>query len=177
MKILIVEDSKTLADVIAKRLRRLKWEVTVANTYDTAFNNIAENEYDILLCDHWLPNREKWKQWLDLAKEARLMNKTFPIIMLSWAIEACEAFNNWEIDDFMLKPINTDELIHRINLRVNWNSSIKNKSKSHWYSWRFHISNSNVHLWDNHNEWTAHYWENRVVPPVKNKWKSDENSQ
>ena len=174
MKILIVEDRKTLADLVAKKLRRLKWEVTVSYTYAIAFNNISKNEYDIMICDQLLSNDKSWKHWLDLIKEARLMNKTFPIIMLSWAIEACEAFRNWEIDDFMLKPVNPDELIQRINLRVNWNPSVKNNSKSHWYSWRFHISNSNVHLWDNHNEWTAHYWENKIVPPKESSWKSND---
>ena len=54
-KILIVEDDKTLGDVLTKELSR-EYEVFLARTYREAMKQIQSNRYDLLVLDIGLPD-------------------------------------------------------------------------------------------------------------------------
>src|SRR5947208_10092880 len=58
MRILLVEDEPRMAQVVAKGLREHAYAVDVAGDGDSALYQSAINDYDLILLDVLLPNRD-----------------------------------------------------------------------------------------------------------------------
>ncbi len=55
-RILVVEDDEAFCTVISKILNRREFETVKARTGEEALDNLAENEYDLILLDYRLPD-------------------------------------------------------------------------------------------------------------------------
>ena len=102
LRILLVEDTKIVADAIKETLEEEGWRVeTCADGFVASLLIKGEAHYDLLLLDNELPN----VSGLELARRARGLahRRQTPIIMIS-ATECGSAVRRAGVDAFIRKP-------------------------------------------------------------------------
>ncbi|MDQ1337631.1 MAG: DNA-binding response regulator [Campylobacterota bacterium] len=110
--ILIVEDDKLLAQTLEDILDVNGFSSKIANNYEEAIELDRSEKFDLYLLDINLPI----SSGIRLLKELRINNMHKPAIFLTSHKEKevlNEAFSSG-CDDFIKKPFDNDELIHRI---------------------------------------------------------------
>ena len=110
LTILYVEDEKSLRENMATSLNRLFKNTLIAEDGQEAFELFKKNEIDIILKDINMPN----VSGIELIKEVKLNSKETPnIIVLTAYNENSHLMEliNLNVDAFMLKPVDKDNLI------------------------------------------------------------------
>jgi len=113
MKILLVEDHKTIANNIKKYLE-LEWHnILVAENGLYALEVINHQIFDIILLDIMLPGMD----WISICKKIREKKLDVPIIMTTakWELEDKLGWFDCGADDYIVKPFDLKELEARIN--------------------------------------------------------------
>ena len=112
LKILVVEDDKNMNSSICSYLTRLGY-----NTYDVfnatdAINALFEIKFDLIISDIMLPGTDG----IELAKIIRAQDSEIPILFITARDDFATKRKGFEarIDDYMVKPIDLDELVLRI---------------------------------------------------------------
>lgn len=113
-KILIVEDEKEIAELIAYSLKKEKYDVSIALDGEAALKNLRETVYDLVILDLMLPGI----QGLEICKIIRNnseMQKT-GIIIVTAKGEEFDKITGLEMgaDDYITKPFSPRELIARV---------------------------------------------------------------
>ena len=109
--ILLVEDERKLADLLARELRAARYEVLHTADGLTALTLHAEREPDLVILDWMLPK-------LDGLEVLRRIRRTsaVPVLMLTARGEEIDRVIGLEMgaDDYLTKPFSTRELIARV---------------------------------------------------------------
>ncbi len=125
MRILVVEDEESIADVIATKLRAEKYEVDTSFDGEDGLYNAISNIYDLIILDIMLPKMNG----LEILKEIKENDISAKVIMLTAKSELDDKLKgfNTGADDYVTKPFHIEELIARVNvqLRNNGNHKIK----------------------------------------------------
>ena len=111
--ILLAEDDKNLRKLMEIRLKDNKFNVYSASNGKEALDKLYNNPVDIMVVDIMMPIMDGY----ELVKTARQDYPNIPAIMVT-AKDAFEYKNkgySLGIDDYMVKPVNCDELVLRIN--------------------------------------------------------------
>ncbi|MDI6865251.1 MULTISPECIES: response regulator [Thermodesulfovibrio] len=113
-KILIVEDEKEIAELIAYSLKKEKYDISIALDGETALKKLRETVYDLVILDLMLPGI----QGLEICKIIRNnsnMQKT-GIIIVTAKSEEFDKITGLETgaDDYITKPFSPRELIARV---------------------------------------------------------------
>ncbi len=120
MRLLVVEDEKTLADLIKEGLEEEGFSVDVA--YDGQEGLfMAQNEpFDLVVLDIMLPETDG----IEILKSMRKNKITTPVLMLTAKSDVEDKVSALNIgaDDYLTKPFSFDELLARIKavLRRNF---------------------------------------------------------
>lgn len=126
VRILVVEDDKDFNNIITKFLSQNSFEVKGINDSLTALDEAYEEYFDLIISDIMMPEMDG----IELTSEIRKFNQNIPILFLTAKDDLAtkkEGFN-LGIDDYMVKPIDLDELLLRISAilrRANINDSKK----------------------------------------------------
>lgn len=125
MRILLVEDEITLADLICNRLKKEKFIVDVCNDGEDGLYNALLDIYDLIILDIMLPR----VNGIDILKEIRNNNISSKVIMLTAKSEIDDKLLGFNMgaNDYITKPFHIDELIARINAQLRMNSKNKNE--------------------------------------------------
>ena len=112
MRILIVEDEKEAAAVLARGLREHAFAVDTAADGPQALEQIATNDYDVVVLDVLLPGISG----LEVCRRARRDGQTVPILMLTARGEPDQRVDGLDAgaDDYLAKPYHFPELLARI---------------------------------------------------------------
>lgn len=111
-KILLVEDDKELNHTVCSYLNQNGYEAVGCLGAEEAYDAMYEAVYDLIISDIMMPDIDGF----EFAKEVRELNKEIPILFMT----AREDFSSKQrgfrlgIDDYMVKPIDLDELLLRI---------------------------------------------------------------
>ncbi len=112
-KILVVEDDPNLRQLMSVFLRRNGFEVMRAQDGEEALSMMESAMPDLIVCDIMMPRMDGFA----LTRDLRQAYPELPILMVT-AKEAMEdkrkAFS-MGTDDYMVKPIELDELLLRVN--------------------------------------------------------------
>ncbi|HHT95051.1 MAG TPA: response regulator transcription factor [Clostridia bacterium] len=111
--ILIVEDDKNLRKLIGTVLKQNGFNVLCANDGEQALEVLDSTKADLIICDIMMPNMDGY----ELTESLRWSNYNMPILMIT-AKETLEDKRKGFLsgaDDYMVKPINTDEMLLRVN--------------------------------------------------------------
>ena len=110
-KILVLDDEKEIAEVIALYLRNEGYEVEVAHTGLEALKKVEENPPKLALLDVMLPDIEGFRVLQKIREKYR-----FPVIMLTAKGETADRVSGLEMgaDDYIVKPLEMPEVIARV---------------------------------------------------------------
>ena len=116
MKILLVEDNKTIGNNIKKYLELEHNEVMRAENGLYAFELLKHHEFDVIVLDLMLP----WMDGITLCKTIRKTQGSTPIIMTTakWELDDKLEWFACGADDYIVKPFDLKELDARINAIV-----------------------------------------------------------
>ncbi len=116
MKILLVEDNKTIGNNIKKYLELEHNEVMRAENGLYAFELLKHHEFDVIVLDLMLPGMDG----ITLCKTIRKTQATTPIIMTTakWELDDKLEWFACGADDYIVKPFDLKELDARINAIV-----------------------------------------------------------
>jgi DNA-binding response OmpR family regulator len=112
MKILVVDDDRVLADVVAFAFRREGFDVIQAYDGLSALQRWAEDNPDLVVLDVNLPKMDGFTVCQRIRKEAET-----PIIMLTVRSEDDDIVHGLDLgaDDYMSKPFSPRQLVARAN--------------------------------------------------------------
>ena len=112
MRLLIIEDERKIARVIAEALKRETYAVDAVHDGEEGFNLADSQPYDLLIVDRMLPGMEG----AEIVKKLRKNGKNMPILFLT-ALGTTEdkTFGlDAGADDYLVKPCAIDELLARV---------------------------------------------------------------
>ncbi len=111
-KILVVEDDKNLRKLIVTCLEKANYTVFESINGEQALNLIDKEYIDLIVTDIMMPEMNGY----ELIKELRDAKYEVPILIITAKddIEDKRQGFNLGADDYMVKPINIDELILRV---------------------------------------------------------------
>lgn len=111
-KILVVEDDKNLRKLIVTCLEKANYTVFESINGEAALNLLDTQYIDLIVTDIMMPEMDGY----ELIKELRDAKYEIPILIITAKedIEDKKQGFNLGADDYMVKPINIDELILRV---------------------------------------------------------------
>jgi DNA-binding response OmpR family regulator len=114
MKILVAEDDRDIADLIAHYLRKQGWTPHIASTGDDALAYARRQPVDLVILDVMLPGLSG----LEVCRVLRgdKATEAIPIIMVTARAEETDRIVGLEIgaDDYLAKPFSPNELVARV---------------------------------------------------------------
>lgn len=111
-KILLVEDDKDLNKTVCTYLNKNGYEAVGCLDANDAYNELYGNVFDLIISDIMMPKIDGF----EFAETVRTLNQDIPILFMT----ARDDFNSKQrgykigIDDYMVKPIDLDELLLKI---------------------------------------------------------------
>ena len=113
MRILAVDDEEHILKLYNAILTGAGYEVVTAHDGEEALDIYYQGKIDLIICDEMMPN----VTGNQLIKEIRYENKNIPIIMVTAKSSIDDKGISYDlgVDDYMVKPINKEELLMRIS--------------------------------------------------------------
>jgi DNA-binding response OmpR family regulator len=112
VRLLLIEDDRKAARLLARGLREEGWAVDVAATAEAGDELASVTDYDVIVLDWLLPDRPG----IAVCRDLRSRGVTTPIVMLTArdAVDDRVAGLNSGADDYLTKPFAFSELLARI---------------------------------------------------------------
>lgn len=123
-KILVVEDDKDLNRTVCSYLNINGYETVGCTSASRAYDVMYETKFDLILSDVMMPGVDGF----EFAQTVRSVDKDIPIIFITARDDFISKRKGFDagIDDYMVKPIDLDEMMLRISAimrRAKINSS------------------------------------------------------
>ena len=111
-KILVVEDDKDLNRTVCSFLDRSGYETVGCLGANEAYDAMYVNTFDLIISDIMMPDIDGY----EFAKTVRELNENIPILFITARDDFASKQRGYRIgiDDYMVKPIDLDELFLRI---------------------------------------------------------------
>lgn len=121
-KILVVDDEKSIREVIRTYAEFEGHEVVEARDGLEAIDKVREEDFDVIVMDIMMPKLDGFSSYKEIKKI-----KDIPVLMLSARDEEYDKLFGFEIgiDDYVTKPFSPKELMARLNVIVNRNNKIE----------------------------------------------------
>lgn len=111
-KVLVIEDDKSIAELIEIHLKDLNCEVSLEFDGETGLDKALNTQYDLIVLDLMLPKISG----LEVCKELRKKDDYTPVLMLTAKSEELDKVLGLEVgaDDYLTKPFSIREFIARV---------------------------------------------------------------
>lgn len=118
MRVLLVEDEKTLSNVLTKGLKKLSYAVDQAFEGEEALELFDIYQYDLVILDLNLPKIDGWQ----VLKQIRKNNNQVKILILSAKNQVDDKIKGLDLgaNDYLEKPFDFMELAARIRNLLRW---------------------------------------------------------
>jgi DNA-binding response OmpR family regulator len=112
MRVLVIEDDRKAARLLAKGLQEERFIVDVAHSGEAGDEMASVNDYDVIVLDWLLPDRDG----IVVCRDLRKRGISTPILMLTArdSLEDRVTGLNTGADDYLTKPFGFSELLARI---------------------------------------------------------------
>lgn len=110
--VLIAEDEKNIRNLIGIKLKNAGYNVILTANGEDALNAVYENHVDIMVVDVMMPIMNGY----ELVRALRNDGKKIPVIMCTAKGGINDKAEGYDagVDDYMVKPIDFDELLMRV---------------------------------------------------------------
>jgi DNA-binding response OmpR family regulator len=114
-RILIIEDNKEIAELERDYLEINGFEIEIATEGDRGLAAALSNDYNLILLDLMLPNRDGF----ELCREIR-KKRDIPILMVTAKKESIDKIRGLGLgaDDYIVKPFDPAELVARVKAHL-----------------------------------------------------------
>jgi len=112
VNILVLEDDVKLNQVVCTYLNDSGFQAKGCLHANDAYNEMYNNLYDLIVSDIMMPDIDGF----EFAETVRRVNKTIPILFMSARDDLPAKQKGFQlgIDDYMVKPLDLDELVLRV---------------------------------------------------------------
>lgn len=112
MRLLLIEDERKVADVVARGLRAERFAVDVAYDGDSGWEMASNVDYDLIILDLMLPGLNG----TELLRRLRRNGSKAPVLVLTARDATKDKVENFEAgaDDYLTKPFAFAELLVRV---------------------------------------------------------------
>ena len=112
ISVLLVDDEETFVQTLAKRLTLRRFNVYTATRKPRVFETLSENRIDVVLLDVRMPDLDGIEATKDIKADYPLVE----VILLTGhaSMEASLEGMKMGAFDYLLKPVNIDELVYKI---------------------------------------------------------------
>lgn len=112
INILVVEDDSNLNQIVCAHLFDNGYAAKGCFNPDEAYDLMYGNLYDLIISDIMMPGIDGF----EFAETVRSLNKTIPILFMTARDDIASKQKGFRagIDDYMVKPVNLDELVLRV---------------------------------------------------------------
>ena len=112
VNILVVEDDVKLNQIVCAHLEKNGYTAKGCVSPEEAYNVMYKSFYDMIISDIMLPKTDGF----DFLENVRKINKNIPVIFMTAKDDYAskEKGFNLGVDDYMVKPIDLDELVLRV---------------------------------------------------------------
>ena len=118
-KILIVDDEEVIRKFLRIHLDKFGYEVKEATDGEQAIEELAKDDFDLLICDILMPKKDGW----EVIKEVKSNSKTkhLPVIVLTAKNEDSDMFKGYDLgaNYYMTKPFTKAQLLYGLRLMLN----------------------------------------------------------
>jgi DNA-binding response OmpR family regulator len=139
VRILVVEDERKLAQVLALALRAERYDVVLAPTGEDGFFRANAETFDLVLLDLMLPGRNG----LEILQTLRKRQMQTPVLILTARDGVDDRVLGLDLgaDDYLVKPFALPELLARIRALLRRGRPVeivrlKAADTSRWTLWR-----------------------------------------
>lgn len=124
-KILVVEDDRELNRTVTMYLKQNGYDAIGALNANAAYDEMYGNVFDLVISDIMMPDIDGF----EFAKTVRSLNKEIPILFMTARddFESKRKGFHAGVDDYMIKPIDLDELLLRIEALLRRSKIAANK--------------------------------------------------
>ncbi|MGM9666790.1 MAG: response regulator transcription factor [Eubacteriales bacterium] len=111
-QILVVEDDSDLNRTVCTFLNNSGYEATGCRNATDAYDAMYDKTFDLIISDIMMPGTDGF----EFAKTVRMLNEDIPILFMTARDDFASKQKGYRIgiDDYMVKPIDLDELFLRI---------------------------------------------------------------
>lgn len=120
MRILIIEDENSLAELIKDRLTKENYVVDIENDGEEGYFKAETGAYDLLILDVMLPSMNGF-EILKTLKNNNIESKIIMLTAKSMLDDKLEGLENGA-QDYITKPFHMDELVARVNVQLKSHS-------------------------------------------------------
>ena len=116
MRILVVEDEESLAELVSNRLKKEKYIVDISLDGEDGLYNALMDVYDLIILDIMLPGING----IEILKEIKKNNIKSKVIMLTAKSELEDKLLGFSegANDYIPKPFHIDEVVARVNAQL-----------------------------------------------------------
>lgn len=116
-KILLVEDEEDVCKILAYRLRKVGFDILVANDGETGLKEAQEKIPDLVILDLMLPAMSGEEVCKTIREDDRKEIQSIPIIMLTAKSKVADRIVGKVIgaNQYMMKPFDFNQLLQEIN--------------------------------------------------------------
>ncbi len=113
LSILVVEDDIDLNQTVCSYLRKNDYNAIGAESANEAYDLMFANKFDLIISDVMMPKIDGF----EFVETVRKLNKNIPIIFMTARDDFKSKSTGFGlgIDDYMVKPINLEEMLLRIS--------------------------------------------------------------
>jgi DNA-binding response OmpR family regulator len=117
MKVLIVEDERTLSMIIADTLRDEGFDVAQAYDGNQGLSSMRVHHPDVVIADVMMPHMDGF----EMVRQMRKTDKTTPVLFLTARSSTDDLVAGFKLgaNDYLKKPFTMQELIIRVKALVN----------------------------------------------------------
>lgn len=111
-KVLVLEDEKDLNKTVCSYLNQSGYESVGCLRAATAYDELEKQVFDIIISDIMMPDIDGF----EFAESIRMLNDEIPILFMTARDDMASKQRGFRIgiDDYMIKPVDLDELILRV---------------------------------------------------------------
>ncbi|MDE6529747.1 MAG: response regulator transcription factor [Lachnospiraceae bacterium] len=113
LKVLVVEDDAELNQAVCSFLKQNGYDATGCMDAGSAYDIMYNNSFDLIVSDIMMPGIDGY----EFAKTVRRLDENIPILFMTARDDFASKQKGYRIgiDDYMIKPVDLDELCLRID--------------------------------------------------------------
>jgi len=117
INILLIDDELEFIDTLAERLELRGYTAKIAEDGETGISMVSNNSFDVAILDLMMPGLNG----LETLKQIKVIDKTLPVILLTGHGSTKDGMEGMRIGafDFLMKPLDINELLEKIKLAIN----------------------------------------------------------